>query len=157
MADLEVKYGTKTNLTITVASLADGSARESTSVSNGTNKFQGVQVGGFIQANSSGVSATGYVNVFAYGSVDDGTTNSDAATGTDSAHTLEDNAILLGRVSLNANSQVAQFGPFSLESVFNGMVPEDWGIIIENQSGAALDSTGGNHEIHYKGLKTESV
>lgn len=152
MADLKQKFGATTTITITVASLADGSARESTAVDNGTNLFDDVQVGGYIKANSTGVSSTGYLNIYAYGSADDGTTYSDAATGSDSAHTLNKNAILLGVVALDANSETAQFGPFSIAQAFGGAVPEDWGIIIENQSGAALDSTGGNHELHYQGI-----
>jgi hypothetical protein len=157
MADLKQKYGSKVDMTMTLASLADAGARESTAVDNGTNLFNDVQVGGFLKAGASGVSATGYVNIWAYASADDGTTYSDAATGTDSAHTLNGNAVLLGVVELNANAETAEFGLMSIAQAFGGAVPEDWGIIIENQSGAALDSTEGNHDLHYKGIHYQSV
>lgn len=155
MADIKQKYGASTNLTITLASLADGSARESTAVDNGTNLYVDVLVGGKMRANSTGVDSAGYVNVWAYGSADDGTTYDDGATGTDSAHTINNNAKLLAVLEMNANSEDVEFS-VPLSRVFNH-VPEDWGVIIENQSGAAFDSTAGNFEIHYKGIHYETV
>lgn len=157
MGDINPKYGASANFTITVASLADEAARESTAIDNGTNRYEDVQVGGFLKANATGVDSTGYVNIFAYGSADDGTTYSDGASGADSGHTLGGNAMLLGRVELNANGETAQFGPFSVARVFGGFVPEDWGIIVENQTGAALDATGGSHELHYQGIEMEAA
>jgi hypothetical protein len=150
-------YGSKTNITITVASLSNSSARASTAVDNSSNLFVDAHVGGFIRANSSGTSSTGYFNIYVYASVDGGTTYSDAATGSDASHTLNNNAFLLGVVELNANSETAEFGPFSIATAFGGIIPMNWGVIVENRSGAALDSTGSNHEVHYRGVQYQSV
>jgi len=155
MADLKQKYGSKTNLTITLASLADSGARESTVVDNGTNLFVDVLIGGKLKAGASGVSSTGYVNIWAYGSADDGTLYDDACTGSDAAHTMNGNAKLLAVLEMNANAEVVEF-TVPLSRVFNH-IPEDWGIIVENKSGATFDTTAGNFEIHYKGLHLQTV
>tara|TARA_Y100000310_G_scaffold341268_1_gene439899 strand:- start:798 stop:1271 length:474 start_codon:yes stop_codon:yes gene_type:complete len=155
---IQLSYGTSNQtITLTQASLADGSARESTSVDNTTNKFVDAMVAGKTKANASGTSSTGFLSIFAYATADGGTTYTDAATGTDSAHTINNNLKFMGSVELNANSETAQWGPFSLAKAFGGLLPDEWGIVIENNSGAALDSTGGNHAAFYQGIEFESA
>jgi hypothetical protein len=157
MATSKLLYGSKTNITITLASLATGSARASTAVDNSTNLYIDAILAGFITGNSSGVTGTGNLTIYAIGSLDSGLTYSDAATGTDGAHTINDNAPVLGVVSLNSNGERAEFGPYSIASAFGGFLPERWGIIIKNSTGAALNSTGGNHEIHYRGVHVQTA
>lgn len=155
MADTKLKLSSKTNLTITLASLVN--TRQSTAVDNTTDLYLDALVGGFITAGASGVAATGVIYIYAYGSLDGGATYSDGATGTDGSHTNNKNAPLLGAVALDANGERAEFGPFSVASAFGGFLPDSWGVIVENRSNATLNGTGSNHEIHYRGVTLQSV
>jgi len=155
MADIKTAYGTSNQtITCTLASLADAGARASTALDNSSNLFLDALVQISIATNSSGTSSTGTVRVYAYGSADGGTTYSDSATGTDAGITLTvpPNARLIGILNTVANSTTYESHPMSVASAFGGVLPEDWGIIIENQSGAALDATEGNHDKHYQGV-----
>jgi hypothetical protein len=161
MADLKTKYGT-TNQTVTctLASLANNGARESTVIDNSTNVFLDALVMVKVKSNAAGTSATGYVNVYAYGTVDTTTpTYSDTATGTDAAITLTapPNVRLIGVINVVANATTYKSGPFSVAAAFGGVLPEKWGIIIENKSGAALDATEGNHAKFYQGVLAQSI
>lgn len=51
----------------------------------------------------------------------------------------------LGRIAVIANATSYPGGPWSVASAFGGSLPAEWGIIVDNESGAALDSTEGNH------------
>lgn len=160
MADLKAKYGTANQtITITLASLANNGARESTAIDNTSNLFLDAQVGGKVKSGASGTLATGQVNVYAYGSADGGTTYSDSATGSDAAITLTvpPNARLIGMINVVANATTYEFGPFSVAAAFGGVLPAFWGIIIENKTGGTLDATGGNHNVHYQGVLAQSA
>ena len=159
-ADIKTKYGTANQaITCTLASLGSASARASTAVDNTTNLFLDALVMVQVKSGASGVSATGYVNVYAYGTADGGTTYSDGATGTDAAITLTvpPNARLIGVLNVVANATTYKSGPFSVAAAFGGVLPDHWGIIVENKSGAALDATEGNHAKFYQGVLAQSV
>lgn len=153
--DIKNKYGTSNqSITVTLASLADGSARESTAIDNSSNVHSDALVQLKIKTGAAGVSSTGYVAVYTYGTADGGTTYSDSATGTNAAITLTSppNATLIGIVNTVANATTYESRPMSVRAGFGGTLPEKWGIIIENQSGAALDATEGNHAKFYQGV-----
>jgi hypothetical protein len=155
MATLAASYASSATITITLASLASGSARASTVVNNSSNLYVDALVGLKVKANAAGTSSSGQVNVYLYASADAGTNYSDGASGSDAAHTLNKNARLVHVMALDANAETAKAEGISVAQAF-GYMPEKWGVIIENQSGAALDSTGGNHEVHYTGVKFTS-
>lgn len=153
--DIKEKFGTSNqSITVTLASLSDGSARESTAVDNSTNLYLDTLVQLVIKTGATGVSSTGFVAVYAYGTADGGTTYSDSATGTDAAITLTSppNATRIGICNTVANATTYECPPMSVAVAFGGVLPEKWGIIIENKSGAALDSTEGNHKKFYQGV-----
>lgn len=158
MADLKTKYGADgTALTITLASLANAARRQSVYVDNATDLFLNALVMAKLKTASSGVSATGYINIYAYASTDGGTIYSGQATGTDAAHTAEKaNLVLVASLTANANSMDLS-AAFDIASAFGGALPKRWGVVVENQTGAALDATGGNHSITYQGVQAQSV
>lgn len=45
----------------------------------------------------------------------------------------------------------------SVAVAFGGVMPDHWGIDIENQSGGTLDATGSNHAALYQGIKAEVI
>lgn len=153
--NLNNRYGTSNQtITITLASLANNGARESTVIDNSSNLWMDALVGGKVKSGASGTAATGTVNVYAYGTDDGGTTYSDGATGSDAGITLTSppNMRLLGVVNVVANATTYKFGPFAVAQAFGGVLPEKWGIVIENKTSGTLDSTGGNHAVHYQGV-----
>jgi hypothetical protein len=158
MPDFKTKYGTSNQtLTITLASLANNAAREATKVDNGTALFLDALVAGKIKTGTA--VATGYCNVYAYGTADGGTTLTGTATGTDAAITLGSppNVRLIGVIQTVASTTTYKFGPFSVARGFGGILPQQWGIIIENKSGGTISATGGDHAAFYQGIHGQSV
>lgn len=156
--DIKTAYGSGGQaLTITLASLADSSTagRESTAVSNTTNAFLDALVVAKIKTQNSGtISAPSSVFVYAYGSVDTGTTYPDAVTGSDAAITLNNptQLRLLGAIYVAAINTTYIGGPWSVGSVFGGKLPERWGVVVQNDCGTALSATGGDHAVIYQGI-----
>jgi hypothetical protein len=155
--DLKQKYGPSNQaITITVASLGAAAARQSTVVDNTTNLFSDALVTVKLKNGSGTIAAQKACNVYAFASVDGGTTYTELAGATDAAETLTvpPNAILIGSVNMPTSATSYAAGPFSVASAFGGRgnLPASWGIIIENQTGLALDATGGNHSAIYQGV-----
>jgi hypothetical protein len=46
--------------------------------------------------------------------------------------------------------------PFSVAALF-GRMPRFWGLFISHNTGAALNSTAGNHVLQYVGIKFDSA
>jgi hypothetical protein len=160
MSDIKQKLGTTNQaLTLTIASLANNGQRESTVVDNTSDKFLNALVQLKIKSGAASTSATGYVEVYAYGTTDDGTTYGDNATGTDAGITLTDppNLRPIGRVNVVANATTYKSNPMSVAAAFGGVLPAKWGIVIVNKTGGTLDATGGNHSAIYQGVKAEVV
>lgn len=145
MADVKLAYGSSNqSITCTITSLANNGQRQSTAIDNSSNKFVDALVQVKVKSNSSGTSSSGYVNVYAYGTADGGTTYDDVATGTDGGVTLTSppNLVLLGTIYVVANSTTYN-RTFSVAQAFGGVLPDHWGIVVENKSGATLDASVG--------------
>jgi hypothetical protein len=146
-------YGTNNqSVTITVAGLANGASRASTVVDNTTTLYDDVLIFGIILANAAGTSATGYVNIFGYGTVDGGSNYSESCTGSDAAITLVSptNLVLIAQVNVVANGVTYKAGPYSFCRMMGfDRLPNKWGIVLQNQSGAAIGATA---TITYQGV-----
>lgn len=142
MATIKQTYQTSDTLTLTIASLANGSGRCSTALDNTSNLDISADIGLKIKSAAASTSATGYVSVYLVRSYD-GTSYDDAFAGTDAAFTPV-NALLLGTINVVANA-TTYYKTFDTAEL--GLtLPKKWAIAIVNSSGAALDSTTGNHE-----------
>lgn len=160
MSDIKQKYGTSNQtITLTLASLANGSSRASTAVDNTTNLFLDALVSLNIKSGASGTAATGYVAVYAYGTSDGGSNYTEGATGSDAALTLTSptNLKLIGLINVVANATTYKAGPFSVAQAFGGQLPDHWGIVVTNSTGGALDSTEGSHLKIYQGVLAQTV
>lgn len=148
MADIDTNYGTKTAITITLASLADGSSRQSTSWSTLT----GNQIDQLVRARSNGQSGgIDFCMIYVFGALDDSSNEfTDNAGASDAAFTTANikNSPLLGALSMNAATAVCG-GPYSIASAFGGFLPAEVGLIVHNDSGAALHATGSEHDFEY--------
>ena len=153
-SNINTKYGTQGQaITITLASLANNGQRQSTVVDNTSDLFLDAGVVLKVKSGAASTSATGTVNIYAYGTVDNGTTYTDGATGADGAITLTSppNMKLIGVVNVVANAVTYIAGPFSVAAAFGGVLPAKWGIVVENKSGGTLDATEGSHAKLYQG------
>lgn len=158
MADIKTAYGSSGQaLTITLTSLADSATagRESTAVDNSSNKFLDALVTAKIKTQNSGsITDPKAVFVYCYASVDSGSEFPDTVTGTDAAITLNDptQLKLLGVLYVAAINTTYKGGPWSIAAMYGGKMPERWGIVIRNDCGTALSSTGGDHVVEYQGI-----
>ena len=145
-------------ITITLASLANNGQRSSLAIDNTTNLDLDAMVVLKVKSGASSVSATGYVNIYAYGSADAGSTYPEGA-GTDAGVTLTapPNLKLIGVLNVVANATSYQSEPMSVASAFNGVLPDHWGIVVENKTGAALDATEGNHAKFFEAIQAQLV
>ena len=147
-----VSYGASgQTLTITLTSLADGNSRESTVVDN--TSVRAIDALLLVKTKTTGAAGTNSaIEVYAYGTVDGGTTYPDRVTGTDAAITLDapTQLIRVGTIS-TPGTAVAYFSrPMSIASAFGGILPAKWGVVIKNVSGSTLSATAGDHSVMYQ-------
>lgn len=147
-AGIKPTYASKATITWTGTSLANGSARESTVVDNTTNRYRDARIRFQTKGQTSG---TNYVDVYVYTALGD-TTYTDAATGSDAAFTAANrfNSRYLGSIKCNAGTSAVQ-AEFQLSDIFR-TCPDKWGLIVINNSGAALSATAGDHVVEYQGI-----
>jgi hypothetical protein len=158
--DLKVKYGTEAQaITITLASLAAAAAREGTIVDNTTNLFLDAYVQVQVRTNASAPSGQKAVNLWCYGTVDAALPlYPDPITGSDAGVTLNAGQLqFLGQIQCPSASTTYKSVPFSISKALGIYLPEKWGIVVENQTGNALDSTGTNFKAEYQGVLAQVV
>ena len=157
MADIKLAYGTASDATITLASLASDTnllaGRESSAIDNSTTLALDYLVSGKITAGTSPTAARS-IEVWVVGSWD-GTTWPDVFDGTgDSGETITSADIkasvcrlLAAMATANTTDRTYHFGPVSVASVFGGVVPPKFVVFVVHNTGANLNSTAGNHQI----------
>ena len=153
-------YGTNNqSITITLASLAASATvgRASTAVDNTSNLFLDALV--FVEFETGTVSGNKQVLIYAYATVDGGTTYTEAVTGTDAGFTRFDptNLRLVAVAPAVTNATVHKVGPFSVAQAFGGVLPDHWGIAVFNDTGASFSATAGNNKIIYQGIQAQGV
>lgn len=152
-----IKYGTSTAITCTLASLGSSAsvARGSAVVDNSTNLYVDALVTVAVKTSNSSLANDKAVYVFLYGS-EDGSVysgSSSEAEGTDASLTIDNPSNLRGPIVLSAIATVQTYrAVFSVAQFFGGIMPKKWGIVVLNYTGQALDSTEGNHQKTYTGI-----
>jgi hypothetical protein len=154
-------YAAASTLTATIASLSSDTnlvaGRASAAVDNTTADAIDALVGGKVTTGTS-PTADRQIEIWAYGSYD-GTSYSGGATGSDANLTPQAKSLLKLLVVIpttSTSNQLYTWGPVSIAQAFGGIVPPKWGIYIVHNTGVALNSTSGNHEIKYTPVKFES-
>lgn len=156
MADVKLFYGTASDVTITLASLASDTnlltGRESTAIDNTSSLVLDYLVSGKITAGTS-PTASRSIEVWAVGSWD-GTNWPDVFDGTESAETITSADIkasvcrFVAAMATSSTSNVTyHFGPVSLAAAFGGVLPPKVVVFVTHSTGVALNSTSGNHQI----------
>ena len=142
-SEIKLKNITEATFTITLASLATASARQSTLLDNSTNDYPAALV--FLKITSGAAAPTVGTLYEVYLLRKGSTIGDDAAGATDAAITIE-NAPLLGTIVVTATAAKAFYGVFDTASL--GPLGPSFGIAVKNSSGQALSATEGDH---YKG------
>jgi hypothetical protein len=155
MADLKLAYGTASDVTITLASMASDTnlltGRESAAVDNTSALVLDYLISGKITTGTTPVTARS-IEVWAVGSWD-GTNWPDVFDGTESseATTAENKASVCRFIAAMAttatNDRAYHFGPVSLSSAFGGTLPPKFVFFVTHSTGVNLNSTAGNQQI----------
>ena len=144
-----------TAITLTLSSLANGSWRQSTAVDNTSNLYIDVLVGGSVQTGTT-PTANGTIDIYAYGQYDGSGEYTAGASGTDGAYTTdgsEGQLKFIASIVVDATSdQDYEWGPYNIAPAFGGVMPQRWGLVVENNTGAQLNTTGTNNETAYTGI-----
>ena len=147
-------YGSPTTLTITLASLASGAARQSAAIAvSGLSPIPG-DILVTVKVKTGTVSSSTGIWVYAAGSTDGGTTYTEGATGSDAAITLisPTNLRLLGVINAPSSASTYVGGPFSIAAAFGGTLPANVSLVVVDNTGGALDSSGANHSVTYQAV-----
>jgi hypothetical protein len=156
MADIKQFYGTASDITITLASLASDTnllaGRESAAVDNTTTLALDFLVSGKITTGTSPTAARS-IEVWAVGSWD-GTNWPDVFDGTDSTETITSADIkasicrlVAAMATANTTDRTYYFGPVSIASIFGGVVPPKFVVFPVHNTGVGLNATAANHQI----------
>ncbi len=154
MTTTKTAYASAVAATCTLASLAAAAARASTAIDNSVNLYLDALVTVKVKTGSTTGVSTDYVAVYAYASTD-GTTYSEAITGTDAAlpaAAQTANLQLLGVISTPTSATQYTMESKSVAAAFGGVLPVKWGIVVLNKTAGSLDSTEANHTKEYVGV-----
>jgi hypothetical protein len=169
MATATVNYSSNTTITINLANLATSSTflagRESTQIDNTTNKYIDCSVSGFISVGTTPTANTN-INVYVWGADTSlATTPIDVLDGTDSAETLSNTGILYAlrfasSIAVPVATSDFQYAvlPFSVASLFGGVMPKFWGLFVSHNTAVNLRNTSVNTDnFEFVGIKYDVV
>jgi hypothetical protein len=166
MATATVNYSSNTAITFDVSSLGTSSTfvagRESTEIDNTTNKYMDclVTCDGILGHASTAPTVGQQIQLYAWGADTSlATTAIDVLDGTDSAETLGHVSVLNSfcfvaapTVTVATAGLKYYFMPFSIASLFGGVMPKFWGLFLaHNHTGALAASQSGIWS--YNGIK----
>jgi hypothetical protein len=168
MATTTVNYSSNTTITMDLASLATSSTfvagRESTQIDNTSNKYIDCLVSGTVSVGTTPTANT-TIAIYVYGADTSlATTPLDTLDGTDSAETLTNtgilNALRLGAsIAVPANTSDVQYIvlPFSVATLFGGVMPKYWGLFVSHNTGVNLRSTNNTDQFDFVGIKYDAA
>lgn len=150
--DIKLNYRSRVTLTITLGSLADDATnlltgRQSTVIDNTSNLYTGFQLSGLIKTGTSPV-AGNTIEIWAFALLNDTGPvypdtlgASDASAVFTSLNTKNAAVFPVKTITVDStNNRSYTFGPISLEDIFD-FVPDKFGFVVINGSGAALNAS----------------
>lgn len=160
MADIKAKYGTFGQaITITLNSLASSATagRESDIIDNSSNLYLDALVQVAISFPNLTPANDKAVYVYAYASVDGGTTCSGGVSPTDGVYNFDDPTPLklIGIIPTPTANKNYVSSALSVAQAFGGVLPQKWGIIVRNYTGQSLNGSG--NAAQYQGVLGQSV
>lgn len=169
MTTSTVNYSSNTTITMDLANLGSSTTfvagRESSQIDNTTNKYMDALVSGFVSVGTTPTANT-TIAIYVWGADTSlATTAIDTLDGTDSAETLSNvgvlNALRFG-ASISVPVTTSDFAypvlPFSVASLFGGVMPKFWGLFVAHNCVSALRNTAVNtNSMEFVGIKYDSV
>lgn len=166
-ANIKLFYVASAALTITLASLASDTnllaGRQSTAVDNTSNLYLDHSLCAQVTTGTTPTTAK-EIDLYAYGQMDDSGTYPDQITGTDGNVTMTTANILaqgLAQVQVVSTSGTSNekntFRPTSVSGLFNGILPNKWGVFVVHNTAVALNATGSNHYVNQRGAYATSI
>ena len=140
---IKAEHDAPVTMTITLASLADAGARQSDMVDN-TDNAQMIRI--FFEIKTGTSPTVNTIIEFYLLTADQHTTPNiitDGAGASDAGITIE-SAPLVNAVTVDSNSDKTYQDSFLIRNP-----GASWGIAVKNNTGVALNSTGGNHEMTF--------
>lgn len=153
MSNVTLAWGTETGLTPSgwnsLANSTAGAGSQSAGISVASNVLD-IMVRATVVTASSGTSATGFCQLFAIGSLDSGTTWTDAGSSSAGALTVN-NAVLIAQFNTTANSTTYYSQIVSTAQAFGWLLPQNIAYVLVNQSGSTLAASGnvGQYQVVY--------
>jgi hypothetical protein len=149
--DIKDAFAASAAFTITLASLANATAQQSSMIDNSSNLYSSANIFVKITSGSSAPTAGSVYSVYLLRRDDHASPNisEDSAGGSDAAITIE-NATPLGVIIVTASANKAFIGVFSTTAL--GPLGKSWGIAIKNNSGQTIHATEGNHLARWVGV-----
>jgi hypothetical protein len=149
-SEIRTALDARGTFTITLASLANGSARQSDMISNASERPAALVALGIKSSGTGPTAGTVYEVYLLRG---DGTIRDDGAGASDAAITIE-NAPLLGTIVVTNSTNKVFYGIFDTAPL--GPLGLSWGIAVKNSSGQALNTTESDHIKGYTYYTPES-
>lgn len=145
MAEIKTAYGSVQTMTVTnLHSLASSATVgwQSAVVDNGTNKYLDALVQVVLDFANTAPANDQAAYVYAYSGLE--TTYTNPCSGSEAGVTLVAPFLvtLVGVINYNTQDEVAESQVMSVAAAFDGILPEKWGLVIINYSGAALAASG---------------
>ena len=159
--------------TTPLASSTTTGVRESNEIDNTTNKYVDCIVQGKVTVGTTPTTAKS-IKIYVWGADTSLATLTydqsnaaglDTLTGADGDRTLTNTETLQSMLRLGAVISVIAttsnvtypFAPFTVAPLFGGQMPKYWGIVVQHDTGAALNGTANNHAFAYTGITYTST
>lgn len=158
MSVIRPLYASPTGISITLASLASGSARESLAITNATAIDAMLDIA--IKLQTGTPTGQKKINIFAYFSIDGALRFTDNATGLNAALTMRvpSNLVLIDIIETPDSGALTYRKPVaSVAQGWGGVLPKAWGIVIENQTGVTFSATEGDHVKEFTYINPQNV
>jgi hypothetical protein len=159
-----LNYISSSAVTITLASLATSATwlagRESDLIDNSSSKYLDYLLAGKVTVGTTPTVST-EIRIYVVAMQDDSTWP-DVFDGADSDETVTSAGVGSGFLKLGAvmlvdattSNRTYYFGPFSVASLFGGVVPRKWVVFVTHNTAVNLNSTGGNQAIYITPVDT---
>lgn len=159
-ADAKIAYAASAAYTITLTGLATSSTlvagRESTAVSNASNKYLDELVSGFVTVGTTPTAST-FIEVHAIGSINDTPTYPDVFDGTDSAETVSNAGVKAAicrpvaviQVPATTSDLAYPFAPLGIRQLFGDGLPTAHVLFVVHSTAVNLNATAANQAIYH--------
>lgn len=149
MADIKMKYASPEDITIVLASLPDNTTVASDEIDMTSVLHEDYLIRFKIKTGASGVGASGKIHFYAVGAIDD--------DGRDYPTNNKGGFPLGLPMIANANGIIYTSDVYSVRKAFNGILPQYFKVVIDNQTGVALNAGEGNHNKRGQGVGRQTI